>query len=110
MKLWIQDTPVKSISLTAAPVMAGFFLQKPAKSSKTRYHLQARERRIKLWDEGNTEGLFCERITIHQRLRSIKEGMTITKISLKFKSLMSQGDINGASIDNMHSGIMLLKK
>ena len=44
MKLWIQDTPLKSISLKAAHVMPALLLQKPSKSSKTKDHLQALER------------------------------------------------------------------
>ena len=35
-------------------------------------------------------------MTIQQRLRFNKEGMTIAKISLKFKNLMSKGNVNAA--------------
>ena len=52
-------------------------------------------------------------MTIQQRLRSDKEVMTITKISLKFKNLMSKGNVNGAMkllTDNIHSGILPLNK
>ena len=55
-----------------------------SKSSKSKDHLQALERRIKLWDEGNIEGLLYEGTTIQKRLRSDKEGMKIVKISIKF--------------------------
>ena len=111
MKLWIQDTSVKSISLRAVHVMPALLLQKPSKSSKAKDHLQVLERLIRLWDEGDIEGLLYEGMTIQQRLRSDKEGMTIAKISLKFKNLMSKGNVNGAlklSTDNMHSGILPL--
>ena len=83
MELWIQDTPLKSISLKAIHAMPALLLQKPSKSSKAKDHLQALERRIKLWDEGDIEGLLYEGMTIQQRLRSDKAGMTIAKISLK---------------------------
>ena len=96
-KFWIQDTLLKSISLEAVRVMLTLLLQKPSKSSKAKDHLQALDRRItKLWDEGNIEGLLYEGMTIQQRLRSYEEGMTIAKISLKFKNLMSKGNVNGA--------------
>ena len=39
--------------------------------------------------------------------------MTIVKISLKFKNVMSKGNVNGALkllTDNMHSGILPLNK
>ena len=52
-------------------------------------------------------------MTIQQRLRSNKESMTIAKISLKFKNLMSKWNVNGALkllTDNMHSGISPLTK
>ena len=113
MELWIQDTPLKSTSLKAIHAMPALLLQKPSKSSKAKDHLQALERRIKLQDEGDIEGLLYEGMTIQQTLRSDKEGMAIAKISLKFKNLMSKGNINGALkllTDNMHSGILPLNK
>ena len=64
MKLWIQDTPLKSISLKAVHVMPTLLLQKPSKSSEAKDHLQALERRIKLWDKGNTKGPLYEGMTI----------------------------------------------
>ena len=64
MKLWIQDTPLKSISLKAVHFMPTLLLQKPSKSSEAEDHLQALERRIKLWDEGNTEGPLYEGMSI----------------------------------------------
>ena len=94
MKLWIQNTPMKSISLKAVHVMPALLLEKPSKSSKAKYHLQALERNIKWWDEDNIEGLLYEGMTIQQRLRSDKEGMAIAKISLKFKNRMSKGNVN----------------
>ena len=113
MKLWIPDTPLKSKSLKAIHAMPALLLQKPSKSSKAKDHLQALERRIKLWNEGDIEGLLYEGMTIQQRLRSDKEGMTIAKISLKLKNLMSKGNVNGALkllTDNMYSGILPLNK
>ena len=113
MNLWIQDTPSKSISLKAVHVMPALLLQKSSKPSKAKNHLQALERRIKLWDEGNIEGLLYEGMTIHQRLISDKEGMIIAKISLKFKNLMRKKKVNGAMkllTDNIHGGILPLNK
>ena len=68
MKLWIQDAPLKSISLKAVLVMPALLLQKPSQSSKAKDHPQALERRIKLWDEGKIEGLLYEGMTIKKRL------------------------------------------
>ena len=82
MKLWIQDTLLKSISLKAVHVIPELLLDKPSKSSKAKDHLQALERRVTLWDKGNIEGLLYESMAIQQRLRSDKEVMAIAKISL----------------------------
>ena len=106
MNVWIQHTPLKSVSLKAIHVM-------PALLLKVKDLLQALERCIILWDEGNIEGLLHEGMKIQQRLRSNKEGMTITKISLKFKNLMSKGNVNGALkllADNILKGILPLNK
>ena len=82
LKLWIQDTLLKSISLKAVHVIPELLLDKPSKSSKAKDHLQALERRVTLWDKGNIEGLLYESMAIQQRLRSDKEVMAIAKISL----------------------------
>ena len=92
---------------------AGVTSPKTKQILKSQNHLQALERRMKLWDEGNIEGLLYEGMSIQQRLRSDKEGMTIAKISLKLKNLMSKGNVNGALkllTDNMYSGILPLNK
>ena len=80
--LYIQDTPLKSILLKAVPVIPVLLPQKPSKYSKAKDNVQALERRIKLRDEGNIEGLLYEGMTIQQRSRSNKKAMTIAKISL----------------------------
>ena len=93
--------------------MPAVLLQKPSKSSKAKYFLQALERCIKLWDERNIEGLLYESMTIQQRMRCDEEGMATAKVSLKFKSLMSKGNVNGTLkllTDNMHSGMLPLNK
>ena len=92
--------------------MLALLLQKPRKSPKGKDHLQTLERRIKLQDESNTEGLLYEGMTIQQRLRYDKEGMTVNKI-LQFKNFMSKEIINGGLkllIENMHSKVLALKK
>ena len=50
-------------------------------------------------------------MTIQQRLRSDKRGVTIAKISLNFKNLVAKRNVNGALkllSDNMHSEILPL--
>ena len=60
MKLWIL--------LKVVYVMSALLFQNPTKSSKVKDHYQALERDIKLWDEGNIEGLSYKCLAIQQRL------------------------------------------
>ena len=89
MKLWINDMSRGKIALKAVRIM-------PSKSSKSKDHHAALERRLKLWEEGKIEELLCEGQTIQERLKSSNSSMTINKISMKFRILMSKGNMNGA--------------
>ena len=106
MKLWINDTPLRKIALKA-PLL----LQKPSKSSKSKDQNAALERRLKLWEEGKIEELLYEEQTIQERLKSPDSSMTIAKILMKFRFLMSKGNVNGALkllANNMSNGILPL--
>ena len=106
MKLWINDTPLRKIALKA-PLL----LQKPSKSSKSKDQNAALERRLKLWEEGKIEELLYEEQTIQERLKSPDSSMTIAKILMKFRFLMSKGNVNGALkllTNNMSNGILPL--
>ena len=89
MKLWINDMSRGKIALKAVRIM-------PSKSSKSKDHRAALERRLKLWEEGKIEELLCKGQTIQERLKSSNSSMTIAKISMKFRILMSKGNMNGA--------------
>ena len=96
MKLWVNDTPLKKIAWKAVHVMPALLLQKPSKSSKSKDHHADLERRLKLWEEGKIEELLYEGQTIQERMKSPDSSMTIAKISMKFRVLMSKGNVNGA--------------
>ena len=96
IKLWIIDTPLRKIALKAVRVMPALVLQKPSKSSKSKDHHIALERRLKLWDEGKIEELFYEGQTMQEKLKSSDISMTIAKISMKVRILISKGNVNGA--------------
>ena len=51
LKLWLQDSPLKSIILKAIHVIPALLLQKPSKNSKSKDHLVSLERDLKLWEE-----------------------------------------------------------
>ena len=111
LKLWIQDSPLKSIALKAIHVMPALLLQKPSKNSKSKDHLVSLERRLKLWEEGDIRNLLHEGETIQERMKISERDMNIEKISLKFKNMMSKGNVNGALkllTENMSNGILPL--
>ena len=64
LKLWIQDSPLKSTALKAIHVMSPLLLQKPSENSKSKDNLVLLERRLKLWEEGNISNLVHEGETI----------------------------------------------
>ena len=95
MKLWINDTPLRKIALKAVHVMPALLLQKRSKSLKSKDHA-ALERKLKLWEEGKIEELLYEGQTIQEKLKSSDSSMTITKISMKIRILISKDNMNGA--------------
>ncbi len=67
-KAYAEGTTLESVALTAAMTLPSLLLQKPHRSSKAKEHVQCLERRMKLWTEGDLEGLLREGHTIQQRL------------------------------------------
>ena len=107
----VNDTPLKNISLKAVHVMPALLLQKPEKKSKTKDHIKALERRLKLWDEGNLLELLFEGSAIQERLKSTNMRADIAQISKKFGLLMGKGEVNAALnllTKNMNNGILPL--
>ena len=92
--------------------MPALLLQKPSKYSKSKDHHLALERRLKLREEGKIEELLYEGQAINERLKSFDSSMTIAKISMIFRILMSKGNMNGALrllTNNMSNGIYHLQ-
>ena len=108
---WVDDSPLKEISLKALHVMPALLLQKPSKKSKSKDHLRALERRLNLWVEGELLELFNESLAIQERLKPPAVKADISSISKKFRLLMQKGDVNGALrllTNNMSNGILPL--
>ena len=57
LNTWTQDSPLRSISLKAIHNMLALLLQKPSKTSKSRDHLDALERRLQLWERSEIKSL-----------------------------------------------------
>ena len=95
MKLWINDTPLREIALKAVYVITALLLKNPSKSLKSKDHHTPLERRLKLWEEGKIEELLYEGQTIQESLKSSNSSMTIAKIFMKLRILMSKGNVDG---------------
>ena len=93
---WTQDTPLRSISLKTIHTMSALLLQKPSKTSKSRDHLDALERRLQLWERVEIKSLLLEAETIQQRLISNNDSKNIADNLKKFSKLMGKGNINRA--------------
>ena len=71
-KAYAEGNSLELIALTDAMTLPSLLLQKPHRSSKAKEHVQCLERHLKLWEEGDLEGLL-QGPTIQQHLlRSLK--------------------------------------
>ena len=91
LKLWIQDLLLKSIALKAIHIMPALLLQKPSKNLKLKDHLVSET--FKIMGRRNISNLVHEGETIQERMKINVKGMNIEKISLKFKNMMSKGNV-----------------
>ena len=92
----VEDSPLKHIAMKAVHTMPALLLQKPSKSSKSKDHLKALERRLEVWNKGDISALFREANTLQQRLPKPQERSDIASISKRFKIMMESGNVNGS--------------
>jgi hypothetical protein len=108
---WTYNTPESKIAMKAVHLMPNLLLQKPSKTSKTKDHVKALERRLVQWKKGEILNLLLESETIQQRLPNINRKKSIAQLSKKFERHMAKGNINGALkilTNNMADGILPL--
>ena len=78
--------------------MPALLVQKPSRASKSKDHLTSLESRLNLWEEGNFSSLETSVVhegeTIQKRIKVSEKGVNIDKILLKFKNLLSKGNVN----------------
>ena len=96
LNTWAQDSPLRSISLKAIHNMLALLLQKPSKTSKSRDHLDALERRLQLWERSEIKSLLLEAETTQRRLTANYDPKNIADVSKKFAKLIRKGNIIGA--------------
>ena len=51
---WTHNSPLQDVAFKAIMVMSNLLLQKPSRNSKSKDHLEAMERRLHLWKEGES--------------------------------------------------------
>ena len=110
---WIEESPLKTISLKAIHIMPALLLQKPSKNSKAKDHTEALTRRLNLWQKGEFIKLLEEAETIQSRLPKPTGKKDIATISRQFKDQMQKGNINGAIkvlTNNMAGGVLPLNE
>ena len=86
-------------------VVPNLLLPKPARNSKSKDHLEASNRRLNIWKEGELIELLIEGENIQKSLSDSKSIKTIAELSKKFKNYMKKGNINAAVkllTSNMH--------
>ena len=54
---WVNDNQLQSIGIKALMIMASLLLQKCSKNSKAMDHTESLKRKLKLWKEGDFDGL-----------------------------------------------------
>ena len=113
LNAWVEDSPLKTISMKAIHIMPALLLQKPSKNSKAKDHVRALERRFALWQKGEIEALVREAETLQSRLPKPTSKRTIKSLSKQFKDKMEKGDVHGAIkllTNNMSGGILPLDR
>ena len=111
MNAWLHHSPLKDVAFKAIMIMPSILLQKPKKDSKTKDHIAALERRLKLWQFGNLIELFKEAETIQKGLKSSTNIKTLVEISKQFAKQMNKGNVNGAIkllTNKMQNGVLPL--
>ena len=108
---WIHNSPLQDAAFKAIMIMPNFLLRKPARNSKSKDHLEALNRRLNLWEEGELTELIIEGETIQKSLSDSKSIKTIAELSKNFKNYMKKSNINTVVkllTNNMHDEILLL--
>ena len=87
------------------------FSRNRPKPQKLKDHLEALNRRLSLWKEGELTELLIEGETIQKSLSDSKSIKSTAELSKKIKNYMKKGNINAAVkllTNNMHDGILPL--
>ena len=106
----IHNSLLQDVAFKAIMVMPNLLLQEPGKNSKSKDHLEALNRRLNLWKEGELTELLIEGETMPKSLSDSKRVKTIAELSKKI-NYMKKGNISAAVkllTNNMQDGILPL--
>ena len=94
---YAQGSAMESIALKAAMVACTILLQKPHPASKCRDHVEALERRLRAWRDGDIHGLMREGRTIQNHLSSYRHNASQDECNARvFSKLVFEGKIHAA--------------
>ena len=107
---YASGSALETSALEAAMTACAVLLQKPHASSKSRDHVQALERRLRAWQEGDIDGLMreCRTIQLHLPKRRYEDGEP-GQDSRIFSRLVFEGKIKSALrflSDNHKGGVL----
>ena len=109
---YAQASALESVALEAIMVASCLLLQKPHKSSKSREHVSALERRLNAWESGDIDGLLREGRAIQNHLAKgypKTTGEQEEKHARVFSKLMLEGKTRAALrylSDNQRHGLL----
>ena len=77
-------------------IISSLLLQKCTRNSKANHHTESLNRRLKLWQEGNFDGLVRQARFIQSKLVSQNSLTSIEQIAKEFNNFLSSGKVNAA--------------
>ena len=108
---YAQGSAMESVAIEAAMVASTLLLQKPHSKSKSCDHVQALDRRLRAWREGDIDGLLREGRTIQAQFRpSVRDAQDQTEHNIRtFSKLVFEGKIHSAIrfLSDNHGGGVL---
>ena len=110
---WINDSPLKQLSLKALMIMPCLLLQKPSRNSKSKDNSDALKRRFQLWKSGDFDALIREARYLQSQLSFRSGTQSFEEKAKRFNDLMLKGKIGPALRllnDIESSGVLNLTK
>ena len=111
IRAYAEVSALEGIALKALIVMPQLLLQKSHRTSKTKEHVSQLQRRLQLWEDGDTDRLLHEGRTIQGRLPAdtLKKPKSEENEARSFAKHMNEGRVRAAlrSLDDQGNGAPL---